>query len=359
MTDAELQVIESAAAELAQEAGELLMRYFQGPLEIDYKSENQRNPVTDADKAADEYIRGEIARRFPEHGIVSEETEDTAPDREAGTVWVIDPLDGTSNFLNGLPTFGVSIGVLDDGVPVAGAIYVPSIHNSGPGGGHLLHARAGGGAFEGSRPLSLAKGRKPVDSRVLAAMPTYFVRMFRFGPKVRRRLGDVRSTGSVAFELTMAARGVFTYVVFAGPFIWDVAAGVLLVQEAGGSVMTRQPGKRRWAPFERFTVKQRGERATLGELRLWRGGLVAGSPEAVEFIAGGLSFRRFRLRRTWRALKALLRRRRASGEQAAPPPKPGPGSTDGASAQAAQAGDTAGVTDGAPQSQDQGTSRRE
>ncbi len=72
MTDAELQEIENAAVEMARDAGGLLLRYFDGPLTIDYKAANNRSPVTDADKAADELIRGEIARRFPDHAVMSD-----------------------------------------------------------------------------------------------------------------------------------------------------------------------------------------------------------------------------------------------------------------------------------------------
>ncbi|MEK9660027.1 MAG: inositol monophosphatase family protein, partial [Chloroflexota bacterium] len=126
LTDAQLTEMEQAAVELARAAGRILLGYFSGPLQVDFKSENNRNPVTDADHAADAYLRDELARRFPEHGVLTEEATD-APDTASEVMWVIDPLDGTSNFLNGLPVFGVLIAALERGVPVVAAIFLPSI----------------------------------------------------------------------------------------------------------------------------------------------------------------------------------------------------------------------------------------
>ena len=156
LTAAELREIEASAIELARNAGKLLLGYFDKPLHVTYKAQHNRSPVTDADKASDDYLRGEIARRFPEHALLSEESEDGA-DRAAEVTWVIDPLDGTTNFLNGLPTFGVLIGVLEQGRPVASATFLPTVTTTE---GRVLHAHAGGGVADQHRlarraPLSV------------------------------------------------------------------------------------------------------------------------------------------------------------------------------------------------------------
>ncbi len=320
MTEAELREIEQAAVELARGAGKLLMGYFRTPLGVTYKSPNRRDPVTDADKASDAYLRAEVQRRFPTHAILSEEdpAENQPADGGARMVWVVDPLDGTINFLNSLPIFGVSIGVLNHGRPVVGAIFLPSVHDPE---GSVFHARAGGGAFCDGVPI--ATGHVDPDSdRPLAAMPSYFPRMFRFRPHIRRRLGDVRSTGSVAFEMAFIARGVFRYGVYNGPRIWDLAGGIVLVQEAEGAVMVRDPAARRWKPFQGFGGADTPP--TLSQLRAWRGAMVVGTPQTTELIVSGLSLNSYRWRRLWRRLQARLWRRERPTPPAGPAAEPGP-----------------------------------
>ena len=311
LTDSELREIEVSATELARNAGKLLLDYFRKPLQVSYKSPNNRGPVTDADHASDDYLRSEIDRRFPEHGVLSEESEEGA-DRASPVTWVIDPLDGTTNFLNGLPTFGVLIGVLEQGRPVVSATFLPSV--TGPEG-RVLHARAGGGTYDDDVRLSLDEDEEPL--RRMGAWPPYFLRMFKFGPQLRRRLGDVRATGSAGFELAMAARGVFDYTALNNQWIWDAASGVLLVQEAGGSVFSFERNPKGWRPFERFVVEQEGESPTPGELRTWRRSLVAGTPSAAGLITSGLAFQTFPVRRLRQRVSGWLRRGRQDTAAAA------------------------------------------
>ena len=155
-----LSSIEEHAVSLAASAGELLLDYFHGDLKVEYKSEGSRSPVSDADKGAEKLIVDGIRSRFPGHGILSEETP-PAEDLDRTFVWVIDPLDGTTNFVNGLPVFASSIGVLHQGRPVAGAIYVPSPTASA---GRVFHARRGGGAFAGDTPIRVYDKAKPMPN---------------------------------------------------------------------------------------------------------------------------------------------------------------------------------------------------
>ena len=154
LDDAQLTELEQQACDLVRGAGAILLRYFDQPLSIDYKSANNRNPVTDADHAADEYLRGELSRLFPEHAIVTEETESESDDPKEIT-WVVDPLDGTTNFLHGLPMFACMVCALERGAPVAGAIYIPHI---GSTGGRVVHSRRGAGP---SRTTSHSRLRRP------------------------------------------------------------------------------------------------------------------------------------------------------------------------------------------------------
>ena len=156
MDDRQLREIESAAVEFAQGAGRILLDHFRRPLRVEFKGRDNRNPVTDADYAADAYLREAIAQRFPDHAVISEETGSTEAASEF--TWITAPLDGTTNYLHGLPVFGVIITVVAGGTPAAAAIFTPSIREPE---GVVTHARAGGGAFVGEERLDLRSDRTP------------------------------------------------------------------------------------------------------------------------------------------------------------------------------------------------------
>jgi myo-inositol-1(or 4)-monophosphatase len=294
LNDSELRSIETVATDLALEAGGILMNFFSEPLQIQYKSDGQRSPVTDADRAANDYIERQITKKFPNHGILSEENS-MITNASSDILWVIDPLDGTTNFLNQLPIFGVSIAVLEKGKPVVGAIFIPSIYSRQ---GTVIHARIGGGTFEDGIPLSL-KTEPKTKINVLAAVPAHFWRMFKFKRGFRTHLGDLRSTGSVAYEMALVSRSVFHYAVFAGPWIWDVAAGIILIQEAGGRVLLRDRKSNKWVDFEKFNFVG----STNNSISSWRGSLILGTQGIVTTISDGIQQHRFRFRRAWRKIK--------------------------------------------------------
>jgi len=273
-----VQEIETAAVQLARGAGEILAGYFGRQMSVEYKDKDQRDPVTTADKETQEYLSQEIARRFPDHGILGE--EGSGEDGDEGSdapspdlVWVLDPLDGTTNFLNGLPVYASSIGVLYRGRPLVGALYLPWPK---PGGGFVLHCRRGGGCFADDEPVSVYQSDEPVSNR-LVGLPGSFQSMARFSPKVRSKAGEMRTTGSIAYELAMTACGVMQYSVFGAPRIWDMAAGALAVMEAEGTVMTRLRGEKRWHPLESLVPDWEAKTPSLKELRKWVAPLVAGN----------------------------------------------------------------------------------
>ena len=203
-----LSSIEEHAVSLAASAGELLLDYFHSDLKVEYKSEGSRSPVSDADKGAEQLIVEGIRSRFPDHGILSEETP-PAEDLDRDFVWVIDPLDGTTNFVNGLPVFASSIGVLHQGKPVAGAIYAPSPTASA---GRVFHARCGGGAFLNDSPIRVY-GKAKLTPNGLIALPAGFRRRYRISKELSR-LGEPRNIGSAAYEMALVASGVMQYAAF-------------------------------------------------------------------------------------------------------------------------------------------------
>ena len=298
--------IEAVAAQLARGAGEILAGQFGRPMAVEYKGKGQQDPVTSADRASQEYLVAEISRRFPGHGILAEESagESAVKSEEAPPdfLWVLDPLDGTTNFLNGLPVYAVSIGVLYRGWPLAGAIYVPWPK---PGGGLVLHCRRGGGCFADGAPVKVFESEAPIAGR-LVSLPGSFAHTTRFSRKLRAPAGEMRTTGSIAYELAMTACGVFQYAIIGGPRIWDMAAGALAVLEANGAVMARLPGEKRWRQLESLVPAWGVNTPTLKELRGWVAPLVAGNRQVAPLIAHNLR-PRSRLFARLRRLRRFLR----------------------------------------------------
>ena len=312
--DAQIVEIERQAVELARGAGEILTGHFGRRIEVEFKDDKQRDPVTAADKQTQAYLTAEIARRFPGHGVLGEEAtkeEQESEEPARDTLWVLDPLDGTTNFLNGLPVFASSIGVIHRGRPVAAALYIPW---PADGGGFVLHCRKGEGAriaplAAGSgaedEPVKVLETEQPIPNRLIG-LPGYFAAANRFTGGLAGKAGEPRTTGSIAYELAMTARGVMQYSIFGAPRMWDMAGGALAVQEAGGTVMTRFKGERNWHPIDSFVPSWDDKTPTMKELRAWVAPLVAGNRHLAPLIANNVR-RRFSLRAKLRPLARALR----------------------------------------------------
>lgn len=218
------------AAETAKAAGQALLDRFGAALEVQTKDGNPRDLVTDADLAAERAIIGAIARRFPDHGVLSEEAGSSGP--ASDYLWVIDPLDGTTNFSQGIPFFAVSVALLKQGAPVVGVVYHPT-------SGELFYAQRGGGAFVGGRPLAVSPQGALERAMVCVEWgksEASLDRGLRDLVRVTRRANKLRALGSAALNLAYVAAGRLDAFVVNGLHPWDVAAGALLVEEAGGSV---------------------------------------------------------------------------------------------------------------------------
>ena len=314
LDDAQVQEIEHHAVEIARGAGGILASHFGRRIEVEFKDDKQRDPVTAADKSTQAYLAAEITRRFPEHGILGEEAtkeEQESEEPARDTLWVLDPLDGTTNFLNGLPVFASSIGVIHRGRPVAAALYVPWPTE---GGGFVLHCRKGGGTQIASlsarsgaddEPVKVLETEQPIPNRLIG-LPGYFGVAQRFTGDLANKAGEPRTTGSIAYELAMTAQGVMQYAIFGAPRMWDMAGGALAVQEAGGTVMTRFKGERQWHPIDSFVPTWDEKTPTMKELRAWVAPIVAGNHNLAPLIANNVR-RRFSLKARLRPLARALR----------------------------------------------------
>jgi fructose-1,6-bisphosphatase/inositol monophosphatase family enzyme len=295
-----LKEVEQEAVQLAWSAGRILLDHFQGPLNVEYKGKAQGDdPVTEADRRAEAYLKEELSRRFPNHAFVGEEGSGEGSESEPFT-WVVDPLDGTTNFLNRLSGFACSIALLQEGVPIVAAVFMPWPNQEL---GRVFHSHRGGGAWDGETPLRVASGESPVPGRVVV-VPGLVAGPLRARAALRKNLGERRSLGSTATELALAAHGTYQYVVFSAPRIWDIAAGVLLVQESQGQVLTRGPGRTEWHPLTSFATNTSEEFPGQETLRRWRQPVLAGNPFMVEYVSRHLHFRRRLLRRLFQRFRS-------------------------------------------------------
>jgi myo-inositol-1(or 4)-monophosphatase len=206
---------------LAHETGELLTSFFsQGGIHASIKLD--QTAVTEADFAADRLITDRIHHNYPKDSIISEEsshflTEINAP------CWVIDPLDGTTNFSLGLPIWGVSIARLVDGHPDLGVLYFPLINE-------IYTSKAGMGAYLNHQPIAT---RAPDLAQPMSFFACCSRSFRRFDISIPYK---PRIFGSGAYSFCMIARGSALLALDAAPKIWDLAAAWLLVEEAGGLI---------------------------------------------------------------------------------------------------------------------------
>lgn len=216
--------------EISKKAGEIIREGFGSNYNIEYKT-NESNLVTDIDKASEEFIVNSIKSKYPEHGILAE--EGGTMDENAEYRWVIDPLDGTTNFAHGLPIFSVSIGVQKNGETIAGVVYDVMRDV-------VYSAEKGKGAFANGRKIRVNKNDNLAHSLLVTGFP-YNINenpdnaLSKFTAFVTAARG-VRRLGSAAIDFCYVAQGVFDgfWEVHLNP--WDVCAGILIVEEAGGKV---------------------------------------------------------------------------------------------------------------------------
>lgn len=280
MADDRPDEIANLARSLAQRGGGILLDRFQSALDVDFKDKNAHDPVTEVDRAVEDMVREAVAARFPDHGILGEERDDGGPE-DANIVWVIDPLDGTSNFINGLGIFACSIGVLDRGAPIAGAVWVSTSRRLQPG---VYHAAQGGELHWNGEPVAELDTELASPSR-LSGVPGGTGGVT--GP-AGRRFGIVRTLGSIAAELTFAAEGSLQMTIIEGAKIWDVAGAIALCQAANRAVFTRPKHGRDWRPLHRFGEHLPGP-VDAQQLRIWSDALAAGDAKVLPTSATDLA----------------------------------------------------------------------
>lgn len=215
-----------AAIEIAREAGQILLSHR--GVSFEYKGEHDL--VTAADRASEQLILKRLRERFPEHGIVAE--EGGRAEMQAEMRWYVDPLDGTTNFAHGFPLWNVTLGLAKNHEVIAGVVYDPLNRE-------LFAAERGAGARLNGAPIRVSKATKLNASLFSTGFPNHHRERsvnIHFYYQLAMLTHGVRRSGSAAIDLAYTACGRLDGFWEFGLNPWDMAAGTLLVEEAGGTV---------------------------------------------------------------------------------------------------------------------------
>lgn len=220
------------AKKLAHDAGKMAMKYQEKGFSVESKGGNPINYVTEADKAVEAFILKTIESNFPDHSILSEERG--AVEKGGEYKWIIDPIDGTSNFVHGIPIFVISIAVIHKGKPIIGVVELPGLKET-------FWAQEGQGAYLGSKRIQVSK-QNSMQKGLFATGFSYDRNSIQFKKNMElfehfyKMSNGIRRLGSAALDLCFVAAGRYEGFWEYNLEPWDVAAGKIIVEEAGGMV---------------------------------------------------------------------------------------------------------------------------
>ena len=228
-----MQPLLNIAVRAARRAGEVIIRSLNRLESLTVSSKGRNDFVTEVDHAAEQEIIGSIRRLYPQHAFLAEESGRSG---EHDTLWIIDPLDGTTNFLHGFPVFAVSIACQVRGRLEHAVVYDPMR-------GELFTASRGAGAHLDNRRMRVSKARTLEGSLIATGFPyrantRYLDAYLAMLKAVTLQVAGVRRPGAAALDLAYVAAGRVDAFWEIGLSPWDTAAGTLLIQEAGGRIGT-------------------------------------------------------------------------------------------------------------------------
>jgi myo-inositol-1(or 4)-monophosphatase len=223
------------SAEIAREAGALLATYFERHIGFELKDEHDL--VTEADRASEQLVIERLRSHFPTHSIIAEETG--AHQGSSDYCWYVDPLDGTTNFAHGFPVYNVTMALEHAGELIAGVIFDPMRNE-------MFSTESGSGAYLNNRRIRVSKASRIEDTLVATGFPSrkrHENVNVHFYYQLAMVTHGVRRAGSAALDLAYVASGRLDGFWEFGLNPWDMAAGILLITEAGGKCSDMHGGK--------------------------------------------------------------------------------------------------------------------
>jgi myo-inositol-1(or 4)-monophosphatase len=243
------------AIEAAQAAGKILLEYYQSDYAI--KDKSWHNPVTTADYASNQHLEEHLREAYPTYGWLSEETADSGERLQRQRIWVVDPLDGTKEFIEGVPQFVVSVALVEDREPVLGVLYNPLKEETFAG-------LKGQGATLNGQPITCSQVENLQDAVIVNSRTETRHGLWE---SYHSLIGELRAVGSVAYKLGLVAAGqADVFATLKPKNEWDVCAGHLILREAG-AIMRVLTGERRSYNNREVIIKP---------------GLAAGNPAIVQ-----------------------------------------------------------------------------
>jgi len=218
--------IKKVAIEASERGGGVVKKYFE-MVGLEREVKEDKSFVTEADKETERVIVETVKKTFPTHGFLGE--EGGSENHEAEYVWVIDPIDGTGNFVNGIPIFAISIALLKDTEPLLGVIYNPITDSR-------YVCVKGEGVTYNEKQVQVSKQQAKDGAITFGYGRSGKETAFRFINHARDHFSTVRLLGSSVLDLAYIARGGTEAMVGVNLNVWDYAAGALMVQEAGGTI---------------------------------------------------------------------------------------------------------------------------
>ena len=228
---------ENFCVKISKIAGNYVLNNFEGNFEI-FSKDKKNNLVTEIDHNTQKIIIKNIKESYPQHIIVGEEDNIKSIQKTSEYIWVIDPIDGTTNFVNGIPNFAISIALLKDYEPIAGTIWIPWPNDEKS---LIFSSSKNNGSSLGDLKLDLNKYKN--SNLEEGSVSSYSSFSTLIGNKDRNIKpwnkiikGEKRVIGTVAYEMALVAKGVIKFGLFGPASIWDFGAGLLLIKEAGGVI---------------------------------------------------------------------------------------------------------------------------
>lgn len=219
---------------IIKSAGEILRDGFYSSKSVQFKA--KKDLVTKYDLAVEEYLKKEFSKKFKEFNIIAEESDNSSIEFKDSII--IDPIDGTTNFVNGIPHTAISVGVYKNKKPFIGIVYNPILDE-------LYYAKVGKGAFLNNKKIEVSKDKVLQTSLISTGFPYSngscnedLKDVMKKMENILPRCQDIRRLGSAALDLCYVARGIYEGFYEMNLKAWDVSAGMIILNEAGGKVST-------------------------------------------------------------------------------------------------------------------------
>lgn len=284
-TKFEITSLRQPITDLMWECGEILLDNFGSSLRIEYKNDKKSDPVTEIDKQLQAKIINSLSNIVPSHNVLGEEEQENYNQSESDYLWIIDPLDGTTNYINNVPLFGSSVGLMYKGTIIAGWIYIPWPNKKH---GLVLSAISGDGCQVNQSPIH----NEPVEqteANKLIGLPGFFLSNNKFTGPMNNTFGEPRGTGSIAYECCLCAMGSTQYSIFGSPKLWDVAGGIAIVKESGGESIMREPNTKQWVITQPLITNWDSNNKSVENLKKWANSVIVCKTGLADYITSNMS----------------------------------------------------------------------